>query len=47
MVCALSEMDCQVTQYVRTPQWIETIKNPKAGSLRRRVGRLLPASAGG
>ena len=43
MVCALAEMECEVTQYVRTPQWIETIKNPKAGALARRIGRLLPA----
>lgn len=43
MVCALSEMACEVTQYVRTPQWIETVKNPHAGLLRRLVGRRLPS----
>jgi cation diffusion facilitator CzcD-associated flavoprotein CzcO len=42
LVCALAEMDCQVTQYVRTPQWIETIKNPTAGPLTRLLGRLSP-----
>ncbi len=40
LVCALSEMQCDVVQYVRTPQWIETIKNPKAGRLARLAGRL-------
>jgi cation diffusion facilitator CzcD-associated flavoprotein CzcO len=39
MVCALSEMDCEVVQYVRTPQWIETIKNPRASRFARLVGR--------
>ncbi len=44
MVCALSdrEMGCQVTQYVRTPQWIETMKNPQAGPVRRTIGRMYP-----
>jgi cation diffusion facilitator CzcD-associated flavoprotein CzcO len=42
MVCALAEMQCDVAQYVRTPQWIETIKNPKAGALTRLIGRLSP-----
>jgi cation diffusion facilitator CzcD-associated flavoprotein CzcO len=44
MVCALSEpeLHCQVTQYVRSPQWIETIKNPEAGPTRRVIGRLFP-----
>lgn len=42
MVCALSEMSCQVTQYVRTPQWIETIKNPEASEHDREVGRTDP-----
>jgi cation diffusion facilitator CzcD-associated flavoprotein CzcO len=42
MVCALSEMECQVVQYVRTPQWIETIDNPTAGPVSRLVGRLSP-----
>ena len=45
MVCALSEpeMGCEVTQHVRTPQWIETVKNPKASALARLVGRLAPS----
>jgi cation diffusion facilitator CzcD-associated flavoprotein CzcO len=42
LVCALSEMDCQVVQYVRTPQWIETVENPRAGPLTRFLGRLNP-----
>jgi cation diffusion facilitator CzcD-associated flavoprotein CzcO len=40
MVCALSEMDCQVVQYVRTPQWIETIDNPSSRAMARLLGRL-------
>ncbi len=42
ILCALGEMGVQVTQYVRTPQWIETLKNPEASRLRRLVGRLFP-----
>jgi cation diffusion facilitator CzcD-associated flavoprotein CzcO len=42
LVCALSEMDCRVVQYVRTPQWIETVDNPSASPLTRLVGRLSP-----
>jgi cation diffusion facilitator CzcD-associated flavoprotein CzcO len=42
MVCALSDMDCSVTQFVRSPQWIETIKNPQSGWLERTLGRLIP-----
>ena len=42
LVCALADMPCEVVQYVRTPQWIETIKNPKAGPLSRVVARLSP-----
>ena len=42
LVCALSEMDCQVVQYVRTPQWIEVVENPRTGPLGRFVGRLSP-----
>jgi cation diffusion facilitator CzcD-associated flavoprotein CzcO len=42
MVCALSEMGCSVTQFVRSPQWIETIKNPESGWLQRALGRLIP-----
>jgi cation diffusion facilitator CzcD-associated flavoprotein CzcO len=38
MVCALSSMDCRVDQYVRTPQWVETVKNPSAGRAARLVG---------
>ena len=42
LVSALSEMECAVTQYVRTPQWIETIKNPRASWLSRLAGRISP-----
>jgi hypothetical protein len=35
-------MDCEVVQYVRTPQWIETVENPTAGWLARWAGRLSP-----
>ena len=37
-ILSLAEMDCEVVQYARTPQWIETVDNPKAGSLTRLVG---------
>jgi cation diffusion facilitator CzcD-associated flavoprotein CzcO len=30
LVSALAYMDCEVTQFVRTPQWIETVDNPQA-----------------
>lgn len=30
LVSALAYMDAEVTQFVRTPQWIETIDNPEA-----------------
>jgi cation diffusion facilitator CzcD-associated flavoprotein CzcO len=42
LTCALSEMGCQVVQYVRTPQWIETVENPRAPLLTRVAGRLIP-----
>jgi cation diffusion facilitator CzcD-associated flavoprotein CzcO len=42
LVCALGEMGCDVTQYVRTPQWIETVTNPQASRLTRFLGRIHP-----
>jgi cation diffusion facilitator CzcD-associated flavoprotein CzcO len=40
IVSALANMDCRVDQYVRTPQWIETVQNPRAAWLARAAGRM-------
>jgi cation diffusion facilitator CzcD-associated flavoprotein CzcO len=42
LVCSLSDLDCQVVQYVRTPQWIESVDNPRASRWARTLGRLSP-----
>ncbi|GAA1022292.1 putative monooxygenase [Acrocarpospora pleiomorpha] len=40
---ALSQMDCQVTQFIRTPQWIHTRENHQQSRLERSLFKMLPA----
>jgi len=40
---ALAEMDCHVTQFIRTPQWMHTRPNRRQSRLERWVYRTFPA----
>lgn len=42
IVSALAFRDCHVTQFVRTPQWVETVKNPRMPRLVRAIIRAIP-----
>jgi cation diffusion facilitator CzcD-associated flavoprotein CzcO len=42
ILSALAYLDCEVTQFIRTPQWIEICENPFAPEDERRVARADP-----